>query len=52
MKRNSIIEMPMAYQTPRVVEMAFDLEGPLCQSSFGSGGEGFEPDPDMPDIDF
>ena len=52
MKKNSIIEMQPIYQTPRVVEMTFSLEGPLCQSQFGSGGEGFEPDPDMPDIDF
>lgn len=47
-----MIEMPAAYQTPRAVEMAFSLEGPLCQSSFGSGNEGWEEDPDMPDIFF
>ena len=48
MKKNSIIEMQLKYQTPRVVEMAFSLEGPLCQSQFGSVNEDYEPDPDMP----
>lgn len=47
-----MIEMQTAYQTPGVVEIAFRLEGPLCQSQFGSGNEGFEGDPDMPEIDF
>ena len=47
-----MIEMQIAYQTPDVVEMTLKLEGPLCQSQFGSGSEDFDPDPDMPEIDF
>lgn len=47
-----MIEMQAAYQTPGVVEIAFRLEGPLCQSQVGAGNEGFEEDPDMPDIFF
>ena len=47
-----MIEMQTAYQTPGMVEIAFRLEGPLCQSQFGSGNEGFEKDPDLPGIDF
>lgn len=42
-----MIEMQTAYQTPGVVEIAFKFEGPLCQSQFGSGSEGFVEDPDM-----
>ena len=52
MRKNSMIEMQTAYQTPGVVEIAFKFEGPLCQSQFGSGNEGFEEDPDLPEIDF
>lgn len=51
MKRNSIIEMQAEYLAPRVREILFRPEGPLCQS-FGSGAGGFEEDPDMPDIYF
>ena len=51
MKKNSIIEMQAEYLAPRVREILFELEGPLCQS-FGSGAGGFEEDPDMPDIYF
>lgn len=47
-----MIEMQTAYQTPGMVEIAFRLEGPLCQSQVGAGNEGFEEDPDMPDIFF
>ncbi len=47
-----MIEMQAAYQTPGVVGIAFKHEGLLCQSQFGSGNEGFEEDPDMPDIFF
>lgn len=47
-----MIEMQAAYQTPGVVEIAFKYEGPLCQSQFGSGNEGFEEDRDLPEIDF
>ena len=47
-----MIEMQTAYQTPGMVEIAFRLEGPLCQSQFGSGHEGVEEDPDLPEIDF
>ncbi|MBR5564425.1 MAG: hypothetical protein IKW11_09415 [Bacteroidales bacterium] len=53
---NSIIEIPMVYQTPEVVEMFFDFEGPLCSSEWGEedgvGGGSFEPDPEMPGVDF
>ena len=52
MKKNSMIEMQAEYQTPRVVEMTFCLEGPLCQSQFGSGSEDYGPDSDVPGIDF
>jgi hypothetical protein len=52
MRKNSMIEMQAVYQTPGMVEIAFRLEGPLCQSQFGSGNEGFEEDPDLPEIDF
>lgn len=44
--------MQIAYQTPRVAEIAFKFGGPLCQSQFGSGNEGFEEDPELPEIDF
>ena len=47
-----MIEMQTAYQTPGVVEIDFKFEGPLCQSQFGSGNEGFEEDSDLPGIDF
>ena len=49
MKKNSIIEMQTKYQTPRVVEIAFKPEGPLCQStSFDNGGgnSGYTPGDD------
>ena len=52
MKKNSIIEMQVKYQTPRVVEMSFEIEGPLCQSQIGSGAGGYEEDDDLPGIDF
>lgn len=52
MKRNSMIEMQTEYQTPCVVGIAFKFGGPLCQSQFGSGNEGFEEDSDLPGIDF
>ena len=52
MRKNSIIEMQAEYLAPRVREILFELEGPLCQSQFGSGNEGFEEDPDLPEIDF
>ena len=52
MKKNSMIEMQVEYQTPRVVEMTFCPEGLLCQSRFGSGSEDYSPDTDMPGIDF
>ena len=51
MRKNSIIEMQTEYLAPRVWEILFELEGPLCQS-FGSGAGGIEEDPDMPEIDF
>lgn len=47
-----MIEMQTDYQTPGVVEIAFKFGGPLCQSQFGSGNEGFKEDPDLPEIDF
>ena len=47
-----MIEMQTDYQTPGVVELAFKFGGPLCQSQFGSGNEGFEEDPERPEIDF
>lgn len=47
-----MIEMQTDYQTPGVVEIAFKFGGPLCQSQFGSGNEGFEEDPERPEIDF
>ena len=47
-----MIEMQAVYQAPGVMEMTFHLEGPLCQSQFGSGNEGFDEDPDLPGIDF
>ena len=52
MKKNSMIEMQAVYQTPGMVEIAFKFGGPLCQSQFGSGNEGFEEDPELPGIDF
>ena len=52
MRKNSMIEMQTAYQTPGVVEIAFRLEGPLCQSQVGAGNEGFGEDSDLPEIDF
>ena len=52
MKKNLIIDMQLEYQTPRVVEMAFCPEGLLCQSRFGSCNEDYDPDTDMPGIDF
>jgi hypothetical protein len=51
MKKNSIIQTQIKYQTPCMVEIAFSSEGLLCQSQFGSGNEDYEPDPDMPGID-
>ena len=47
-----MIEMQTDYQTPGVVEIAFKFGGPLCQSQFGAGNEGFEEDPERPEIDF
>lgn len=47
-----MIEMQAVYQTPGMVEIAFKFGGPLCQSQFGSGNEGFVPDEENPDIDF
>ena len=48
MKKNSIIQTQIKYQTPCMVEIAFSSEGLLCQSQFGSVNEDYEPDPDMP----
>lgn len=47
-----MIEMQIAYQTPRVAEIAFKFGGPLCQSQVGAGNEGFGEDEDLPGIDF
>ena len=52
MKRNSIIEMPEKYSSPFVIVVAFKPEGHLCQSQFGSGAGGFEPDEEDGEIDF
>ena len=52
MKKDSIIEIQVKYRTSRVVKMAFEIEGHLCQSQFGSGAGGYEEDDDLPGIDF
>ena len=53
MKKISIIEMQSKYIAPRIAELTFVSEGPLCLSDVtgGFGAGGFEGDEDN-DIDF
>lgn len=52
MKRNSIIEPNKDYVSPFVAVITFVPEGILCESELGSGGGVYEPDDDLPGIDF
>ena len=56
MKKNSAMERKNAYVAPEIVEMCIEVEGCVLNASNvtsdGFGGGGFDPDPDLPGLDF
>lgn len=55
MNKNNKINSQLEYIAPTMAVMAFESEGVLCGSDVtgdGFGAGGFEPDPDMPEINF
>ncbi len=55
MNKNNIINSQLEYVVPTLTVMNFESEGVLCGSDVtgdGFGAGGFDPDPDMPEINF